>query len=122
VAGARLVGELLNGVLTGKRRADVLLVANARTRAALPRPVDGVVLELVENGVDLEVFSQREAAAERVPLSEPGAPARPTTFVYLGRLVDWKRVDLLLRAFARAAPQAPMRLVVVGSGQEEVAL
>jgi glycosyltransferase involved in cell wall biosynthesis len=41
-----------------------------------------------------------------------------TTFVFMGRLVDWKAVDLLLRAFAQARTKAPMRLWILGDGAE----
>ncbi|HUP08750.1 MAG TPA: glycosyltransferase family 4 protein [Caldimonas sp.] len=118
VAGARTVANLLNGVLVGKRRAAVLLVANPRTRDALPRPVAGDVLELVENGVDLSVFSPPADVAHPMPSTERRLP----TFLFLGRLVDWKRVDLLLRACARAMEAIPIRLVVVGAGDEEASL
>ena len=115
VAGARAFANLLNGVLVGKRRAAVLLVANPRTRDALPHPVAGEVLELVENGVDLAVFSPPRDETEAPPFMR----ARPPTFLFLGRLVDWKRVDLLLRACAHALQATPIRLVVVGAGDEE---
>ncbi len=112
---ARAISELLNWILPGKRLAEVVLVANARTRAALPRAVRGEVVDLVENGVNLAVF---EAGLE--PATAP--LFKGTSFVYLGRLVDWKRVDLLLEALAIASLQAPIRLLVVGSGPEEATL
>ena len=112
---ARTFAELLNRIVPGKREAAVVLVANPRTRAALPRAVRGAVIELVENGVDLEVFRSRtqDAAASAFD---------GTSFVYMGRLVDWKRVDLLLGAHALAARESRLRLVIVGSGPEEAAL
>ena len=107
---------LLNRLMPGKRRAAALLVANGRTRDALPAGVCEHVVELVENGVDLGVW--RPA---------PASPPRPghdgvTTFAFMGRLVDWKAVDLLLEAFARARARAPMRLWVLGDGSERAAL
>ena len=39
-------------------------------------------------------------------------------FVFMGRLVDWKAVDLLLLAFKRATAQAAMTLSIIGSGDE----
>jgi glycosyltransferase involved in cell wall biosynthesis len=116
VEGARLVADLMNGVLVGKRRAAVLLVANARTREALPQPVTGEVLELVENGVDLSVFSPHR------PDPLESRPSELPTFLFLGRLVDWKRVDLLVRACALALQKMPVRLVIVGAGDEEPGL
>jgi glycosyltransferase involved in cell wall biosynthesis len=122
-AAARGISELLNGILPGKREAALVLVANARTRAALPRAIRGRIVELVENGVDLEVFRPAGAGAASIELVEAaGRPFKGTAFVFVGRLVDWKRVDLLLRAFAQAAQRASLRLLVVGSGPEELAL
>jgi glycosyltransferase involved in cell wall biosynthesis len=123
---ARLASGGLNRLLPGKLEAAALLVANERTRLALPSGARGAVHELVENGVDLEVW--------RDPLCMPGpdrenqerrqdrAGETPVTFVYLGRLVDWKAVDLLIEAFARARAVAPMRLLVVGDGDERASL
>jgi len=37
-------------------------------------------------------------------------------FMYLGRLVDWKAVDVLIKAFAEAAPRVHGTLEIVGDG------
>ena len=112
----RASAALLNRLMPGKRRAAALLVANKRTRDALPAGVCEHVVELVENGVDLGVW--RPAAAQAQAASDDAV----TTFVFMGRLVDWKAVDLLLEAFARARARAPMRLWVLGDGSERAAL
>lgn len=104
----------LNKAMPGKRRASALLVANALTARALPEGVCQNVIQLVENGVDLGLW---KPAAASVP-----APAAATSFVFMGRLVDWKAVDLLLRAFDRARSQAPMRLAIIGDGDQRAAL
>jgi glycosyltransferase involved in cell wall biosynthesis len=115
----RIAAALLHRIIPGKRRAALLLVANARTERALP-PHHGRVVELVENGVDLQVFDASRVSSRGVA----GGPARDgvATFVFMGRLVDWKRVDLLLDAVARAAPDVPLRLRVIGDGDERAAL
>ncbi|MEO5882650.1 MAG: glycosyltransferase family 4 protein [Caldimonas sp.] len=107
----RASATALNRLMPGKRRAATLLVANRRTREALPEGLAAQVVELVENGVDLRLWQAPPAGAE--PQSSP-----VTTFVYMGRLVDWKAVDLLLRAFSRARDQVPMRLWILGDGSE----
>jgi len=109
VGVGRAASSVLNWLVPGKRRAAVLLVANARTRAALPRGVTTRVVELVENGVDLSLW---QAPAAPLPAPDDGV----TRFVFLGRLVDWKAVDLLLTAFAKARAQAPMSLLIIGDG------
>lgn len=105
----RSVSGLLNRCIPGKRRAALLLVANERTRRALPPALPVRTETLVENGVDLALWqpveaSQRDDAAMRL--------------LFMGRLVDWKAVDLLLEAFARASLRAPLTLEVYGDGPE----
>jgi glycosyltransferase involved in cell wall biosynthesis len=73
------------------------------------------VVTLVENGVDLSLW--------RAPGGGTAARSHAvTTFAFMGRLVDWKAVDLLLRAFAAARQRAPMRLWILGDGEERPAL
>jgi glycosyltransferase involved in cell wall biosynthesis len=115
LATGRRFADLMNYLLPGKRQAAMLLVANERTRAALPRGVSDNVVMLVENGVDLALWSRPHAPAEE------SAPA-VARFIFMGRLVDWKAVDLLLLAFRRASAQAAMTLTIIGSGDERVNL
>jgi glycosyltransferase involved in cell wall biosynthesis len=64
----------------------------------------GKVLELPENGVDLSIWSP------------PTAPIEATTngrFVFIGRLVDWKRLDFVLQALVDC-PGATLE--VIGDG------
>jgi glycosyltransferase involved in cell wall biosynthesis len=114
VAAGRWSAAALNLVMPGKRRAALLLVANRRTRDALPAGVCPRVGELVENGVDLSLWRADE-------VHEP-LPDAPVCFIFLGRLVDWKAVDLLLHAFALASKHSPMRLQIVGDGVERPSL
>jgi glycosyltransferase involved in cell wall biosynthesis len=111
LATGRWLADFMNYLMPGKREAAMLLVANDRTRAALPRGVCSNVVTLVENGVDLALWSGPRSAA-----TEPVIAV--TRFVFMGRLVDWKAVDLLLLAFKRASAQAAMTLSVIGSGDE----
>jgi glycosyltransferase involved in cell wall biosynthesis len=111
----RACSSLMNRLIPGKRRAAFLLVANERTRRALPASVGTRVIQMVENGVDLTLWS---------PDSDPRLELEEsvTTFAFVGRLVEWKAVDLLLRAFHRAAQQAPMRLLIIGDGDQRAGL
>ena len=114
------IGRSLSGVLglllAGKRQAALLLVANERTRRALPPGSTYRVRHLVENGVDFDVWRRPDkASGER-------NPAAPTRFAFMGRLVDWKAVDLLLEAFAQASRRAPMSLTIIGDGPERASL
>lgn len=112
ISAGRCSASVFNWLMPGKRRAAFLLVANARTRHSLPVGVCQRIVEVAENGVDLSVWK---------PSTQPEAATQPdaaVTFLFLGRLVDWKSVDLLLLAFHRASRQATIRLVIVGDGAE----
>jgi len=113
ISGRRL-SDLMNWLIPGKRRAAILLVANERTRDALPSGISARVLTLVENGVDLSLW--RPTAVEK--LSKPAH----TRFVFIGRLIALKAVDLLLLAFKQASAQAPMSLSIIGDGDERAGL
>jgi len=118
VVCGRQLSALANRWCAGKLRADLLLVANARTRNALPPQARGRVVEMVENGVDLGQWPPRAW-----PAVAPGQPVA-VRFCFVGRLVAWKAVDLLLRAFALARSQSdcPMQLDIVGSGPQALRL
>lgn len=109
IAAGRACSDGMNLLLPGKRQAAALIVANQRTATALPRSACKNVIELVENGVDLSVWKPRQTS--------PAHDADATRFVFMGRLVDWKAVDLLIAAFERASKQAPMQLWILGDGQ-----
>lgn len=82
---------VLNRLNPGKHRAAVLLVANERTRRALPDPRHPRIVTLIENGIDFTCWN-----APRQLWSE--APPGRLRLVYLGRFVDWKAIDITLRA------------------------
>ena len=109
VRAGRVASNVLNAALPGKRQAAVLLVANQRTREVLPRGITGEIIELTENGVDLDVFRPVESSA-----SSSGSGR--TRFAFVGRLVDWKGVDLLLEATARALRRHDLELHIIGDG------
>ena len=71
---ARGFADLANYLIPGKRRAEVLLVANERTRLALPSGCSGKVGILCENGVEPDVWRRPERSA---------GPARSTDCVWL---------------------------------------
>lgn len=108
-AGAGLVNRLI----PGKSRAALLLVANARTRAALPVRHPWIV-DLPENAVELPLW--------------PVAPASDRAglrLAFMGRLVALKGLDHALHAMAlaiAARPDLPVSLDVLGDGPERAAL
>jgi glycosyltransferase involved in cell wall biosynthesis len=103
IALLQLFANTGNTLLPGKKHADVLLVANERTRRALPSGIRGKVIELNENGIDIDIWQDTSRSPNRtIPL-----------FVFVGRLVDWKALDIVIRALERV-PFA--ELGVVGDG------
>jgi glycosyltransferase involved in cell wall biosynthesis len=103
----RRTSAFWNRVLPGKRYAALILVANKRTYAALPSNIrDNRVLEFVENGVDLERFQAESGGTSRENVN----------IIYMGRLVDWKRVDLLLDACGKLIGKLNFKIHIVGDG------
>lgn len=100
--------DFFNRVFPGKIKAETVLVANDRTKQALPTGVQGKIIELVENGVDFSVWRSDSTASKE--------PNKQVHFVFLGRLADWKGVDLLLEAFAAVATQTDAVLEIIGDG------
>jgi glycosyltransferase involved in cell wall biosynthesis len=100
----RLFTNAGNNLLPGKKHAAVLLVANERTRNALPRGVRGRVIEMNENGIDVGAWQSGEP--DNLVRTNP-------LFVFVGRLVDWKALDIAIRALAEV-PGADLE--VVGDG------
>ncbi len=113
----RAFSGLLNSLMPGKRRAAAVLVANERTRDALPEGLRGEVILLPENGVDLGVWHDASPGSPG-----PDRPAGATKFIYMGRLIELKGVDLLLKAFKAAAATSPMSLALLGDGPERESL
>jgi glycosyltransferase involved in cell wall biosynthesis len=70
-------------------------------------------IEVISNGVDLDFYTPSNAVPKSVsPL-----------VLYLGRLKRYKRVDLIVRAFARVVKTHPdARLIIAGQGDARGAL
>jgi glycosyltransferase involved in cell wall biosynthesis len=100
IAFGRRFTDLANAIFPGKLRAAVVLVANKRTRNALPSQLRGKIVELPENAVDTAQWT--------APSSPPDeASAR---FVFIGRLVGWKALDIAIEALAHV-PAATLDII-----------
>ena len=84
-------------------------MANDRTQQARTTQVPGKIIELVENGVDFSVW--------RADSSLSKAAAGQVHFIFFGRLIDLKAVDLLLQAFAAVVAQTDAVLEMIGDGE-----
>jgi glycosyltransferase involved in cell wall biosynthesis len=101
----RLFSSIFNLMIPGKFFADILLVANKRTALALPLFHLGEVKELVENGVMSIIDQKNKTTSELVNV------------LYVGRLVDWKAVDIVIDAISECN-NTNIRLSIVGDGPE----
>lgn len=112
---ARRMARVVNRLVPGKFRATTLLVANKRTRNAISFLKHPNVIDLVENGVDLQVWQDNEQPGSQVP--------GPFRLVYLGRLLELKAIDFTLRAvdLVRMAG-TNLRFDILGDGPERTNL
>ncbi|MEV5527041.1 glycosyltransferase family 4 protein [Streptomyces prunicolor] len=102
---ARIGRRLEHWALTGAQRRGLLVAVSPSTAYALRGiGVERERIRVVHNGVE-EPGPRAERSAE--PL-----------FVAVGRLVEYKRIDLLLRLWERVRPVVGGRLVIVGDGPE----
>ena len=100
IAFIRLFSDLANTMLPGRKHAEVVLVANDRTRRALPSGTRGKVIELVENGIDVDLWQGLCVNSENtVP-----------RFAFVGRLVEWKAVDIVIRSL-KQVPSAEVEII-----------
>lgn len=107
----RGLSNTFNRLFPGKLRASALVVANEQTRRALPAGCRGRLYQGIPDiGVALDTWARPDGPA----LARGDGGIR---FVYLGRLVDWKGVDLLIEAFAKVAGEFPSAtLEILGDG------
>ncbi len=95
------------------REVPVLAVSNSTQADLIKRGFRAERIEVVENGVD----------AERYRPSEEIQRFDKPTFICLGRLKRYKRVDLILDAVARLRDQGLVtKLFVVGRGEQAIPL
>lgn len=102
----RSFSHVANVLIPGKFFADLLLVSNIRTQNALPIFHAKRVEVLVENGVLDTKKTSRDSDKKNIEL------------LFVGRLVDWKGLDLLLDALKKCVA-LDITLTVIGDGPEE---
>lgn len=99
--------------------ARVAGTLNYSTAAYDILPSYGVKREQIHvtyNSTDTEALWREKASVLAAPALLPPSERR---LLHIGRLVKWKRVDLLIEAFARTLTQYPdAELVIVGNGPE----
>lgn len=105
----RWLADGLKRLMPGKRLAKALLVANRRTQLMLTREEQTKTRILPENGVLGVLDTVLEKSSGVV------------NCLFVGRLVDWKAVDIIIEAIAQCECEQ-IALTIVGSGAEEADL
>lgn len=130
----RHLGRLFDAILGGTRHASVLLTATKSTTAGIPTRYHHLCVPMLENGVELETFTAApwpaapRSAPKDVPKDAPGIKSsveasveagfdvEPLRLVFVGRLVPFKGVGMLIDAVARLSAEIPVVLSIVGEG------
>jgi glycosyltransferase involved in cell wall biosynthesis len=99
-----------------RRSAGIVAVSEALRERLIELGAPSRRIEVLRNGVDLDLFAPSDQAAARRDL---GLKADGRVVLSVSSLVRWKGVDLVIRAVA-ALPSA--HLVIVGEGPEASAL
>jgi glycosyltransferase involved in cell wall biosynthesis len=95
------------------RKSSVQALSQSTADDLIARGFDARRIQVIYPGVDLGFFTRA---------ASPGRAILPT-FLYLGRLQRYKRVDLILEAFARIIADLPLaKLVIAGTGDQETSL
>lgn len=108
----RKLGRLVDALAGSSRRAAAILTATRATADSIAPRHRARCVSMLENGVDLEVFSPGS-------WPEPPGPTRPLRLAYVGRFVPAKGIAMLLDAVARVEDELPVLLTLVGDGPLE---
>jgi len=110
----RHAGRIADAWIGSSRRAMAFLTATRATRESIPRAYRRRCIAMLENGVELKRFAA-------IPWPPFPSSAEPLRLLFVGRLVPFKGVSMLLEAVARVRDAFPVTLTVVGSGPMEAA-
>ena len=107
----RNLGKLAEYVNHGIARSARILAATAATRDSIPKRHRSKVFPMLENAVDLDQF--RAAPWPAAPSSN-----NPLQILFVGRLLPFKGVAMLLDAVKQLSASTPVELAVIGDGPE----
>ncbi len=102
----RGLGRILDWLFGCTRNAALVLSATASTDRTLPS--DAPTLRMIENGVDLDRFHTSDSAIR--------STAAPMKILFVGRLLPFKGVPMLLRAVSQIYRELAISLTIVGDG------
>jgi glycosyltransferase involved in cell wall biosynthesis len=111
----RGVGQAAAALSGATRHAARILTATKATLAAVPLRHRARCRMMIENGVDLDRFRAR-------PWPQPASSTEPLRVLFVGRLVPFKGVGMLLEAASHVARGGqPVEVTIVGCGPMEQA-
>lgn len=117
---ARLPNSLIKRFNARRRyqAMDRLIAVSAQVRRDLKTQLllDPGKITVIPNGIDIVEVERLGRKPLKHKWFEPG---QPPVIVGAGRLTHQKGFDVLLRAFAIARAQRPMRLIILGQGPEQ---
>jgi len=105
----RDAGRVLDGLFGTTKCAAAILSATRATDESIPRANRSRCIRMLENAVNLEVFHPGTSEAT------PGS-TEPLKLLFVGRLVPFKGVSMLLEAVARISGRFPVELTIAGDG------
>ncbi len=105
----RSIGKWIDELTGCTSNAARILSATKATTASLPKSCRSRVRTLLENGVDLNLFH----ATDWNPAPSKETPLR---VIFVGRLVPFKGISMLLEALSRVRNEIAIRLTVAGDG------
>jgi glycosyltransferase involved in cell wall biosynthesis len=108
----RTLGRLIDTIVGSTRNTEVILTANRATLASIPRRYRPRCVPMLENGVDLEVFSA-------APWPRDPSKTHALRILLVGRLLPPKGMPVLLEALTQIRDEFPVRLTIVGDGPLE---
>jgi glycosyltransferase involved in cell wall biosynthesis len=109
VSLARKASLLLHKLFPGKVNAETIIYSDQAALNALPPGCKGTTVKMLEPAVDTSLWQKRQPRQ-----LQSGEPVR---FIYLGRLVDWKGVQYLIKAFQLVTQNTNAFLDIVGDGE-----
>jgi alpha-maltose-1-phosphate synthase len=105
----REAGHLANRINESTRNAALILSANSTTDRQIPEADRPRVSRLIENGVEFGWFRP-------VPWRTRPSAKQPVQLLFVGRLIPFKALHLLIEALARVKERQPVELTVAGDG------
>ncbi len=105
--------------LAARLAEGILVLTDAMAQDLASRGVPGDRLHVIAGGIDLETFHPPTPAERRRCRARLEVPGGTLVFLFVGRLVQLKQVDLLLRAWSLPSTGGARSLLIVGEGPEE---